>query len=205
MSDPWQDDVPQGRFDLAQLRRLWPFVRPYRREFACCLLILVVSFLLELAGPMLVQWAIDGPLANTAAAAPDRLRALVLACAGFLAVTGLGAVLGYRYGMLTAWNGQRVIRDVRSFLFTHLLHVGPSFHERNPAGKLTTRVSSDVENLNELIATGVLQSVFDLLKIGGVLVALFLPFTVSPLYTIGALLLMLFMLSRTIANYHLIR
>jgi ATP-binding cassette subfamily B protein len=66
-----------------------------------------------------------------------------------------------------------VIRDLRRYLFDHLLSTSLGFHDRNPAGKLTTRVTSDVENINELIATGVLQSVFDLLKIGGVLVALF--------------------------------
>jgi ABC-type multidrug transport system fused ATPase/permease subunit len=88
-------------------------------------------------------------------------------------VTALGTWFGYLYGQLTAWNGQRVIRDVRRRLFDHVLHLGASFHERNPAGKLTTRVTSDVENLNELIATGVLQSAFDLLKIVGVLAALF--------------------------------
>jgi ATP-binding cassette subfamily B multidrug efflux pump len=66
-----------------------------------------------------------------------------------------------------------VIRDLRRHLFDHLLSTSLAFHERHPAGKLTTRVTSDVENINELIATGVLQSVFDLLKIVGVLIVLF--------------------------------
>jgi ABC-type multidrug transport system fused ATPase/permease subunit len=85
-----------------------------------------------------------------------------------------GAALGYAYAMLTTRTGQAVIRDVRAALFAHLLVLDPGFFERNPAGKLVTRVTSDVENLNELIATGVLQSLFDLLKIGGVLAVLFL-------------------------------
>ena len=173
MSDPYDDDLPEGRIQLGFLGRLWPFVRPYRRGFAVCLLILLVSFLLELAGPWLLRHAIDGPMRDRSASHDDRLTALAWCGGGFLATTVLGAVLGYVYGLLTAWNGQRVIRDVRRRLFEHLLACPLSFHERNPAGKLTTRVTSDVENLNELIATGVLQSVFDLLKIGGVLVVLF--------------------------------
>jgi ATP-binding cassette subfamily B multidrug efflux pump len=172
VSDPYADDTPVGRFQLGFLRRLWPFVRPYRRGFAACLSILLMSFVLEMAGPKLLQLAIDGPMLSDAPR-DQRLYELVWYGLGFLATTVGGAVLGYVYGLLTAWNGQRVIRDVRRHLFDHLLSVRLSFHERNPAGKLTTRVTSDVENLNELIATGVLQSLFDLLKIAGVLVVLF--------------------------------
>lgn len=172
MSDPYADDAPEGRFQADFVRRLWPFVRPYRRGFAACLAILLVSFGLELLGPKLLQLAIDGPMRSDAPR-DERLRELAWCGAGFAAAMLAGTGLGYVFGLLTAWNGQRVIRDVRRHLFEHLLAVAPAFHEKNPAGKLTTRVTSDVENLNELIATGVLQSVFDLLKIAGVLVVLF--------------------------------
>jgi ATP-binding cassette, subfamily B, multidrug efflux pump len=173
VSDPYADDVPTGRLQFGHLRGLWPFVRPYRRSFAACLLILAVSFALELAGPWLLRLAIDGPMRDVESARDERLTTLLWCGLGFLATTGLGAVLGYAYGLLTAWNGQRVIRDVRRRLFDHLLRTGLPFHERNTAGKLTTRVTSDVENLNELIATGVLQTLFDLLKVFGVLGVLF--------------------------------
>jgi ATP-binding cassette subfamily B multidrug efflux pump len=184
MSDPYADDAPEGRFQADFLRRLWPFVRPYRRGFAACLAILLVSFALELIGPKLLQLAIDGPMRSDAPR-DERLRELVWYGVGFLATMLGGAGLGYVYGLLTAWNGQRVIRDVRRHLFDHLLRVAPSFHEKNPAGKLTTRVTSDVENLNELIATGVLQSVFDLLKIVGVLVVLFFLDVPLALFTVA--------------------
>lgn len=170
---PYDDDVPQGGFQLGFVRKLWPFVRPYKRGFVACLAILFVSFALELAGPWLMRLAIDGPMRDASGSTDERLSSLWFYGLGFLAVTIGGSLLGYVYGLLTAWNGQRVIRDVRRTLFTHLLGTSLEFHERNPAGKLTTRITSDVENLNELIATGVLQSVFDLLKIFGVLVVLF--------------------------------
>jgi ATP-binding cassette subfamily B multidrug efflux pump len=172
VSDPYADDAPEGRIQLGFLRQLWPFARPYRRGFAACLGILFVSFALELLGPWVLRHAIDGPMRG-AGPTDERLRALGWHGLAFLGVTLAGAGLGYVYGLLTAWNGQRVIRDVRRALFDRLLRTGLSFHEKQTAGKLTTRVTSDVENLNELIATGVLQSVFDLLKIGGVLVVLF--------------------------------
>jgi len=173
VSDPYADDALEGRFQLDFLRRLWPFVRPYRRGFLACLGILLVSFALELLGPLLLQLAIDGPMRSTDLPRDERLRTLLWCGLGFVCTTFAGAALGYVYGLVTAWNGQRVIRDLRRHLFDHLLSTSLAFHERHPAGKLTTRVTSDVENINELIATGVLQSVFDLLKIVGVLIALF--------------------------------
>ena len=185
MSDPYADDELDEPMDLGFLVKLWPFVTPYRRAFAACLLILFLSFGLELVGPYMLRLAVDGPLR---AEAPQSGRSLDLWLlgGGFLLATGLGAFLGYVYGQLTAWNGQRVIRDVRRHLFAHILHAPLSFHDRNPAGKLTTRVTSDVENLNELIATGVLQSVFDLLKIFGVVIAMFFLDLQLALFTLAA-------------------
>jgi ATP-binding cassette subfamily B multidrug efflux pump len=185
MSDPYADDAPEGRIQLGFLKQLWPFVRPYRRGFGACLLILFVSFGLELLGPWVLRHAIDGPMRG-AGPIDDRQGELLWHGAAFLGITLAGAGLGYVYGLLTAWNGQRVIRDVRRALFDRLLHAGLSFHERQTAGKLTTRVTSDVENLNELIATGVLQSVFDLLKIVGVLVVLFWLDLRLALFTVAA-------------------
>lgn len=187
MSDPYADDQIVGRFQFGFLRRLWPFVRPYRRGFAACLTILLLSFALELLGPWLLRLAIDGPMRATTAPRDDRLRELLWCGLGFLATMLGGALLGYVYGLLTAWNGQRVIRDVRRHLFAHLMTTGLAFHERNTAGKLTTRVTSDVENLNELISTGVLQSLFDLLKIGGVVALLFWIDLQLALFTVATL------------------
>ncbi len=185
MSDPYADDAVEGRIQLGFLVRLWPFVRPYRAGFAACLLILLLSFALEMLGPWLMRHAIDGPMRDAAASADERMAHLWWYGAGFLGVTLGGALLGYVYGLLTAWNGQRVIRDVRSALFSHLLGTSLRCHEQNTAGKLTTRVTSDVENLNELIATGVLQSVFDLLKIVGVLIVLLFLDVPLALFTIA--------------------
>ncbi|MEZ5963787.1 MAG: ABC transporter ATP-binding protein [Planctomycetota bacterium] len=168
MVDEADDDALGKAVDLAHLRRLWPFVHPYRRAFGLALLLLLISFGVELLGPWLLRQAIDGPL--TAPAGGDGIVRLGLA---YFASTLAGAGLGYAYAMLTTRTGQAVIRDVRAALFAHLLDLDPGFFEKNAAGKLVTRVTSDVENLNELIATGVLQSLFDLLKIFGVLGVLF--------------------------------
>jgi ATP-binding cassette subfamily B protein len=169
----YREDPEVAGMDLSYLRRLWPFVRPYRGAFALCLAILIVSFGLEVLGPFLIRWAIDGPIADAVAGRPVASGAAWVFGAAYLGMTLAAVSLGYVYGMVTALNGQRVVRDVRMRLFAHLLEVSPRFYDRNPAGKLVTRVTSDVENLNELIATGLLQTLFDLLKIVGILAVVF--------------------------------
>ena len=120
--DPYLEEERERPLEFRFLIRLWPFVRPYRSAFAVCLLILVASFALELIGPWLLRLAIDGPMRDTGGDPDARLTQLYWLAGGFVASTALAVWLGYSYGLLAAWNGQRVIRDVRARLFDHLLH-----------------------------------------------------------------------------------
>jgi ATP-binding cassette subfamily B protein len=181
----YQEDALGRALDVVHVRRLWPFVRPYRRGLALALLILAASLVVEVAGPYVLRLAIDGPLAAAARGEQVDAAPLYWLTAAYAAVMLAGAGLGYAYAMVTTKNGQRVIRDVRVRLFGHMLAQGPRFFETNPAGKLVTRVTSDVENLNELITTGVLESLFDLMKIAGLLAVLFWVHTGLALFTIA--------------------
>jgi ATP-binding cassette subfamily B multidrug efflux pump len=157
--------------DLQLARRIWPFLRPYRLAFGLCLLSLFLSFGLEVLRPYLIRLAVDGPAAATDS--KGDYSELWTISVWFL-LSSLGSVgIGYFYTYSTSLNAQRVIRDVRNHIYKHLLQVSPRFFDRQPVGKLVTRITSDVENLNELIATGVLQTVFDLLKVFGMLAIMF--------------------------------
>ena len=172
MQSSWEDQ-PEHKPDVSHLSRLWRFVHPYRWSFALTFAILTVSFGVEVLRPFLVRLAIDGPVKDAVGGgAPEtsQIRWLGLA---YLALTAVVVALNYAYRMASALNGQRVIRDLRQSLFEHILRLPPRFFERNPSGKLTTHVVWDVENLNQLIATGVLQTLFDLFKVVGILALLF--------------------------------
>jgi ATP-binding cassette subfamily B protein len=182
----YEEEALPAALDFAHLRRLWPFVRPYRRAFAGCLLLLGVTFALEVLGPFLLRLLIDGPLARAADGATPDATLIYLLGLGYLGISVTGALCNYGYTVLTAKNGQLVIRDVRTRLFAHLMRLSPRFFDRNPAGKLVTRVTSDVENLSELITTGVLQALFDVVKITGILAVLFCLDLRLAFYTIAA-------------------
>ena len=160
-----EDAIAKG-YDGRLMRRLVAYTRPYRGLVAAALACLIVEGALQLAGPLLTRHVIDVAL-------PTRDVALVTTVA---ALFGLALLLqfGAAFGetVLTGLLGQRVMRDLRRELFTHLQRLPVAFFDRSPVGRLVTRVTGDVEALNELFTSGVvagLGDLFTLLAIGTVM------------------------------------
>lgn len=169
----FEEEPVKHTLDTSLVKRLWPFLRPYRASFALTLGILLVHFAVELGGTELLRIVFDGPVTDAVHGKPVASGTIVGLGIAYGVYVIAFAGLGYAFAQLSARNGQHVIRDVRQALFAHLMSLSPRFFERNPVGKLVTRVTSDVENLNELIATGVLATLFDLVKIVGISIFLF--------------------------------
>ena len=154
---PAQDDEVVGRiYDRRLAARLLGYVRPARTLVAGALVLIVIESLTQLAGPLLTRRVID-------VAIPSGDSALVVQSAVFFALALL-VQFGASYGetLLTALLGQRVMRDLRHELFAHLQRLPIPFFDRNPVGRLITRVTSDVESLNELFTAGVVAGLGDL-------------------------------------------
>jgi ATP-binding cassette, subfamily B, multidrug efflux pump len=157
-----QDEALDGNYDARLLQRLLIYLRPYRGLTVLAVLLLLAGAGLALVGPVLTQRALD-------VAIPTRDTGLL----GTLAILFLAALLlefAVEYGqtLLTAYLGQRVMYDLRMQIFGHLQRLSISYFDRNPVGRLMTRVTSDVETLNELFSSGVVTvfgDVFTLLAI----------------------------------------
>ena len=149
------EDASPKRYDRRLARRLVVYVRPYRLLVTGALVLLMVEGLLQLVGPMLTRRVID--VALPAHDAGMTMRAALL-YAGSLV---LAFVCSYGETMLTAMLGQRVMRDLRQQLFDHVQRLSVAFYDRTPVGRLVTRVTSDVEALNELFTAGVVAGVGD--------------------------------------------
>ena len=177
------EEIASKAWDSAMLARLWRFARVHRGKFATSFAILAGLFTLELGAPWMLKHAIDGPMrtavAARAAAAEGAfdpapyLRALADWGGGYLAVVLLAAVFRTLEGRQLARTGQAVINDLRAHLFAHLQALDLAWFDRHPTGALVTRVTSDVENLNELFTSGLVVLLFDMLKVGIVLALLF--------------------------------
>ena len=158
-----EEDVVGRTYDRRLFARLLTYVRPYGGLVFFSLLLLMVDGLLQIVGPLLTQRVIDVAL-------PRHDYHIVWQAAGLLAAA-LVASFGANYGetLLTSLLGQRVMRDLRRDIFEHLQQLPVAFFDRNPVGRLITRVTSDVEALNELFTAGVvagLGDLFTLLAIG---------------------------------------
>ena len=150
------EDAVAKRYDRRLARRLVVYVRPYKRLVAGALVLLMTEGLLQLVGPLLTQRVIDVAL-------PARDGAMAVRAA-LVYAGSLVLAFGCSYGetMLTALLGQRVMRDLRQQLFEHVQRLSIAFYDRTPVGRLVTRVTSDVESLNELFTAGVVAGLGDL-------------------------------------------
>ncbi len=154
---PHTDDETAGKaYDARLVRRLLQYVRPYRQLVVAALALIAIESSLQLVGPLLTRWVIDKAL-------PARDSALVVQVAVAYVVLLL-AQFGAAYGetLFTNLLGQRVMRDLRAQLFARLQRLPIAYFDRTPVGRLVTRVTSDVEALNELFTAGVVAGLGDL-------------------------------------------
>lgn len=163
MSSPLHEEESLGRpYDTAIVRRLLRYLRPYRGSVALALFLMTIAALVQLAGPTLTQIAIDRviPAKDLGLA-----RTLALLFAGSLVIQ---FAVEYSQALLTAKIGQQAMLDLRMELFAKLQRLDVTTYDRNPVGRLMTRVTSDVEALNDLFSTGVVALLGDFLTLGAI-------------------------------------
>lgn len=151
-----EDDILGKAYDRNLMRRLLAYTRPYRALMYGALALLCVEGAIQVIGPLLTKRVID-------VAVPARdMSIVIVSTALFFLVLLAEFALSYAQTWLTSLLGQRVMRDIRMQIFGHLQRLSVSFFDRNPAGRLITRVTSDVETLNELFTSGVVSGLGDL-------------------------------------------
>lgn len=154
--------------DTRQAKRLLTYVRPYRWLVIGAIGLLMVQGALQLVGPLMTRRVID-------VAIPAGDSALIVSSTVlFLAALITQVVFSYLETIATGVLGQRVMHDLRRQLFAHLQRLPVTFFDRNPVGRLVTRVTNDVESLNELFTSGVVAGLGDLFTLGAITVLMVL-------------------------------
>ena len=153
------DEVMGRAYDARLMRRLWAFVKPHRRLGVIGLVLLLLSSLNDLAGPYFTQQAIDHYIR------PGRLNGYGKLAALWALVIVLN--FGARYWQSFAMNllGQRVMFDLRNAIFSHLQRMSLSYFDRTPVGVLVTRMTNDVDALNQLLTSGLVAVIGDLFSL----------------------------------------
>jgi len=161
-----EDDALGKAYDRKLMRRLLIYTRPYRALMYGAFALLCVEGGVQVVGPLLTRRVID------VAVPTHNMRIVLMSTALLLLALVAEFVTSYGQTWLTSLLGQRVMRDLRMEIFGHLQRLSVSFFDRNPAGRLITRVTSDVETLNELFTSGVVSGLGDLFTLIAISVAM---------------------------------
>jgi ATP-binding cassette subfamily B protein len=169
VSTHFQEDEILGKaYDARLMRRLLTYLRPYRWPVALSVLLLLLNAGTDLLGPYFIKVAIDRYIVRGEASGVGRLAVFYLAT--------LLAAFAFRYAQnfIMQVVGQKVMYDLRLALFTHLQHLAVSFFTRNPVGRLMTRITNDVDTLYEMVTSGVVTVIGDLVMLTGIVIAMLL-------------------------------
>jgi ATP-binding cassette subfamily B multidrug efflux pump len=171
MSRTLQEDEIVGKsYDAALVRRLLAYIRPYRATTGLAIALLLAASATDLVGPSLYRVAIDRYIVPGAQGgrAPVDLRGLSGIAALYLGVLALGFTMRWLQTYLMQSVGQRAMSDLRMHIFRHLQALPMAFFARTPVGRLITRITNDVDALNELITSGVVAIFGDLATLAGI-------------------------------------
>ena len=154
-----QDEILGKAYDGRLVRRFMVYLRLYKGKIFLALILVVGTSITDLAGPFLTKLAIDNYIALGRAA--DLWQILIL----FILALIAGFILRYWQTYLMQSVGQRVMYDLRVALFSHVQRLSLSFFDRNPVGRLMSRLTSDVDALNELLSNGLVAIIGDLVTL----------------------------------------
>lgn len=151
-------------YDHRLARRLLRYLRPYRWIVILSVVLLTIASSFRLVGPLLTQIAIDDHIQKGDTAGLGRIALL------YLGVLVLQFVISFAQTYLTNWTGQKIMLDMRMEIFGHIQRLDLSFFDRTPAGRIITRMTTDVDVLNDLFTSGVVNIFGDLVSLFGIVI-----------------------------------
>ena len=161
-----EEEVLGRAYDARLMRRLLAYLRPHAWYVVGALLALIGDAVIHLAPPYLVKIAIDRYIAQGDVAGLNNIAF------AYLAVLIASFTLEYAQTYMMQMIGQRIMFDMRMQIYTHLQRLDLSFYDRNPVGRLMTRVTTDVDVINDLFTSGVVAAFGDLFMLVGIMVTL---------------------------------
>src|SRR5881394_736842 len=163
MSTAHDDDILGKAYDARLMRRLLQYLRPYWRQVGLAFVTIIVSAVASLVQPYLIKVAIDRYITQRQMSGLDRLAAL------YLTVLVASFAAEYFQTWTLQLTGQRIMYDLRMAIYRHLQRLDLRYYDRNPVGRLMTRVTSDVDVLNDLFTAGVVTVFGDVFTLVGIM------------------------------------
>ena len=177
MASNQEEEVLGKAYDGRLMRRLVTYLHPYKWHVVLALLAIILKSVADVLGPFLTKIAIDKYLAkspNSHSWIGDRLSSTPLTGIAQIGLLYVGLLLltfalEFIQTYLMQWTGQKVMFDLRRQIFRHLQHMHVAFFDKNPVGRLVTRVTTDVDALNEMFTAGVVSIFEDVFVLAGII------------------------------------
>ncbi|MEA2084081.1 MAG: ABC transporter ATP-binding protein, partial [Thermodesulfobacteriota bacterium] len=167
-----EDHLPKVG-EIRLWRRIMRYVAPYWKWVAGAVLLASLITAASLALPYIIKISIDGYITNQELVSEERLHGLVRMAMIFIGFVGLEFSAKFLQVVLLEWAGQWIMHNMRRQLFSHLISLDLAFFNTNPVGKLVTRLTNDIQNMQEMF-TSVIVTIFnDLIKLLGILTVLY--------------------------------
>ena len=166
MSNLHEEEALGKAYDSHLMRRLLQYMKPYRGRVALAIFLVAVVTPLELAPPLIFGKAIDSyftPALNHTMSVGSAWSGIMLLSGVLLAVLIFDFLAQYAQIRIMQRVGQQTMYDMRGQIFSHMQRLPMSYFDRNPVGRLVTRVTTDVDALNDLFAAGVVTMINDFL------------------------------------------
>lgn len=178
MASIHEEEVLGKAYDSRLMRRLLGYLRPYRLQVVIALIAIVLKAAADVVGPYLTKVAVDKYLANRTEAhslldpilSSNPMRGIAQISAMYVGLLVASFGLEFVQTYVMQWTGQKVMFDLRSQIFRHLQKLHVAFYDRNPVGRLVTRVTTDVDALNEMFTAGVVSIFEDIFVLVGIMV-----------------------------------
>jgi ATP-binding cassette, subfamily B, multidrug efflux pump len=176
-----EEEVLGKAYDSRLMARLLKYLHPYRWQVTIALVSILLKSFADVLGPYLTKVAIDRYLAPAKGAAsganagiwswlsPHPITGIAQIATIYLSLLVMTFLLEFLQTYFMQWTGQKVMFDLRRQIFRHLQHLHVAFFDKNPVGRLVTRVTTDVDALNEMFTSGVVSIFEDLFVLIGIL------------------------------------
>ena len=176
MADFHEEEQLGKIYDAKAARRLIGYLAPYKRLVVTALLLTLGLNLVRQIGPLLTKWTIDDyikPAVDGLMKIENAFNGIALLALAYLVSLVLILAVSYFQDVLLNTLGQRVMYDLRDQIFTKLQTIELAFYDNNPVGRLITRLTTDVDSLNELFTSGLVEVLGDIVLVAGALGMMF--------------------------------
>ena len=176
MASQHEEEVLGKAYDSRLMRRIMTYLRPYTWQVVIALVAIVLKAGADVLGPYLTKVAVDRYLVKAAGThsffdsilSNKPLTGIGEIAAIYVLLLGLSFLFDFLQTYFMQWTGQMAMFDLRKELFRHLQRMHIGFYDKNPVGRLVTRITSDVDALNEMFTSGVVSIFEDIFVLAGI-------------------------------------